>query len=311
MSQTDGVHRPWNVGWTRGQGCQPLAEVLGAGTTTAIRDDLGRACMAERIDLLVARRLSSFDLVPVVVPHGVELDGIEAVTVAVSDGPHSPLAVAVAHRIATMLDVAWAAVTAYRTPDGQSDARERLARLAGPYPSAAQEALETADATAITDRLSETNLLVLGAAGGSWLQRLFFGPGHRLSVTAPGGTIAVRTAPRRCFHALDDRHGAVVGPHMPAPEARRIFGLTTIPVAESGELIGVVRASRLESVGRDETVADVMEAPISVAATEPLSAALELAEFLDGGPVPVTGAAGQLVGVIEVNHSTPLDLSDL
>ena len=90
----------WNVGWTRGHGCQPLASVLGDGVATAIRDDLGRACVNERIDLLVARRLTSFDLVPVVVPHSVELDTVEIVTVAVSDGPHSPLAVAAAARLA-------------------------------------------------------------------------------------------------------------------------------------------------------------------------------------------------------------------
>ena len=232
----------------------------------AIRDDLGKVCVADRVDLLVARRLTSFDLVPVVVPHSVDLDAIESVSVAVSDGPNSPLAVAVADRVAATLGVEWEVVTAYRTDTGLSEALGRLARLAEQHPSAKQEAIETSSASGLTDRLSDNSLLVLGAAGGSWLQRQFFGPGHRLTVNAPGGTVAVRSAPRRCFHALDDRHGAVVGPHMPATEAYRIFQIPAIPVAESGRLIGIVRTAGLNGAAADVTVADVMEPPVSVAA---------------------------------------------
>ena len=302
---------PWNVAWTRGNGCQPLANVLGEGTATAIRDDLGRACVDERVDLLIARRLSNFSLVPVVVPHSLDLDTVASVTVAIGDGPHSPLAVAVGHRIAAALAVGWEVVTAYRGEAELSEGLGRLARLAGPYPSAQREAIETKEAGGITDRLSPDSLLVLGAAGGSWFQRQLFGPGHRLTVTAPGGTVAVRSAPRRCFHALGDRHGTVVGPQMPVSEARRIFDLAVIPVAEAGRLVGIVRNQSLAEKAEDEVVADVMESPVSVAATEPISVAIELAGFLDGGPVPVTGSGGELLGVVDVGAGLAQELTDV
>lgn len=301
----------WNVAWTRGQGCQPLAELLADGSANAVRDDLSRACVTERIDLLVARRLTSFDLVPLVVPHSLDLDAVESVTVAVSDGPHSPLAAEVADRIASTLSVDWEIVTAYRDSSEMPEANGRLARLAERHPSAKQEAFETRHATDLTDRLSPKGLLVLGAAGGSWLQRQFFGPGHRLTVAAPGGAVAVRSAPRRCFHALDDRHGAVVGPHMLVVDARRVFDLAAIPVAEAGHLVGVVRASTLAHSPDDATVGDVMEPPVSVAAKEPLAAAVELAEFLDGGPVPVTGSDGDLMGVVELPDEPGADFFEL
>ncbi len=301
----------WNVAWTRGDGCRPLAQALSEGTAQPIRGDLALTCIELRTDLLVARRLTSFDLVPVVVPHALNLDNVESVTVAVSDGPHSPLAASVADRIASALGVEWEIVTAYRDSSEMPEADGRLARLAERHPSAKQEAFETRHAADLTDRLSPHALLVLGAAGGSWLQRQFFGPGHRLAVAAPGGTVAVRSAPRRCFHALDDRHGAVVGTHMLVSDARRIFDLAAVAVAEEGRLVGVVRAASLSPSQDNATVGDVMDPPVSVGVKEPLSAAIELADFLDGGPVPVTGSRGEILGVIDVTALEAEDLTEL
>jgi CBS domain-containing protein len=45
-------------------------------------------------------------------------------------------------------------------------------------------------------------------------------------------------------------------------------------------------------------VGDLMEPPISIDAAEPEEAAEEIRQFLDGGPVPVVGKGGRLLGVI-------------
>ena len=127
----------------------------------------------------------------------------------------------------------------------------------------------------------------------------------------PGGAVGGRSAPRRVFHALDDRHGAVVGSHMPATEALRIFNLPAIPVAEAGQLIGIVRAVNLVDADASITVADLMDPPVSIDVGAPVSAAQDLAHHLGGGPVPVTGSDGRLLGVMDVADGHATDLTEL
>ena len=88
-----------SVGVTRGFGCSRLAALLGDRPPVTIDGDLRHSCIAHHIELLVARKATSFDLVPTVVPRDVDLDRVTAVTAAVGDGPHSPLAAAVASRL--------------------------------------------------------------------------------------------------------------------------------------------------------------------------------------------------------------------
>ncbi len=92
-------HEPLQrVAWTRGGGCADAANLLAGGTAMRIEGDLRTTCVRERIDALVSRKLSSFDLVPVIVPQSVDFENVERVTAAVGGGPHSPFAVAVAAR---------------------------------------------------------------------------------------------------------------------------------------------------------------------------------------------------------------------
>lgn len=296
---------PWRVGWTRGGSCRALAEALGGSEAQHIGSNLAESCVDHRIDVLVAPRLSSFDLVPVAVPHDVDLTRVEAVTIAVSDGPHSELAVHLGARLAARLGVPGEIVTAHRTERELGAALSRLEYLALPYPRLDRRDLRVETPAALTEALEPGTLLVLGAPGGSWLHRHILGPGHRLAVAAPGGAVAVRSAPRRCFHGMLDGLGATVEPTMAAGEARRIIHAPSLPVTDAGRLVGIVRRRRLDRAAADALVATLMEPPVALSATEPLEAAGDLRERLDGGPVPVVGPTGRLIGTIPSRGPAP------
>jgi hypothetical protein len=285
------------VGWVRGRGCLPLAEIL-ADAPIQIDGDLTRSCVANRIDALVARRMSSFDLVPTLVPHGVDLDAIDAVSAAVADGPHSPLVAALAARLGARLGVRVDLVTAYRGPEELPVAMERLQRLAAPHPGLEWHAAQSGNAAGIVDTLIPNSLLLVGAPGGSWFQRQLFGPGHRLLVSAPAGAVVVRDAPRRCYHVATDPAGVAVGSHLTSADARRLIEHPVVPVTDRGLLVGVLRASALTDVPSRLPVGELMEAPVAVAATEDMQAVTDLLEFFEGGPVPVVDHAGYLIGTI-------------
>ncbi len=261
--------------------------------------NLAESCITERIDVLVARRLSTFDLVPIVVPHDVDLDRVGGVTAAVGDGPHSEFAAEVTDRIAQRLGVSGEMVSAFRTERERRGVSSRLEHLSGRFPRLARRAVEVPTAAALTATLPPSSLLVLGAPGGSWLQRQLLGPGHRLTVAAPAGAIVVRNAPRRCFHRAVPGHRMAVGPYLTVAEARRLLaGQRSMPVAEAGILLGILRHTHLADAPGDVPVSEIMEPPVSVAATESLEAIADIREHLDDGPVPVTGPNGTLIGTI-------------
>ena len=287
------------VGWTRGLGCKTLADLLAGDDAVHLEGDLPRACVNHRIDLMVARRLTSFDLVAVAVPHSLDLDRVTAVAAAVGGGPHSDLAASVAHGVADRLRVRGELATVYRSADDREEAAARLERMGASFPELEHRLVEAPGAEGVAETLSPTTLLVLGAPGGSWLQRQVFGPGHRLRVAAPCGSIVVRSAPRRCFHEIEDARPLTVSPHLAIEEARRLVRHATAPVADGGELVGILRKPNLHSGPSGATVADVMEPPVYVAAQEPLEAIEDLAAFLDGGPIPVVDGIQRLIGTIQ------------
>ncbi len=290
------------VAWTRGSACLPLAELLSEGPAIPLSGDIERSCVVDRVDLLVLRRMSRIDLVPTVVPHGVDFEEVTAVTAAIGEGPHSSLAAAVTDRVAAALGVPAELATVYRTEDESHSAISRLDRFAREYPGLRRRAVAARDARGLIDALSPSTLLVIGAPGGSWLQRQIFGPGHRLMVAAPGGALVVRNAARRCYHEAADPARVVVSPYLSVSDALTFMDHETVPVADAGRLVGIVRTAALRNAGPDSVVADAMEPPVSVAATEPAGAAIDLMDFLDDGPVPVIDKTGHLVGVI---HTRP------
>jgi hypothetical protein len=226
------------------------------------------------------------------------------ITAAIGDGPHSSLAATVADRLAGRLEVPGELATVFRTAEEADSATERLDRLALQHPDLQRRAVQAPDAKGLVSTLSSTTLLVVGAPGGSWFQRQIFGPGHRLLVAAPGGSVVVRSAPRRCYHEAASPAGVAVGPHLAVEDARALVRHETVPVADEGKLIGILRAAALRKSTTDSVVADLMEAPVAVSAAEPASAAAELAEFFGQSPIPVIDSYGQLVGVIPQHQTT-------
>ena len=115
--------------WTRGRGCQPLAETLSEEAAIPVKGDLHTMCVSATIDILVGRKMTRFDLVPTVVPTNIDLDRVTSVTIAVGEGPHTPLAAAVGARIAAVLGVPGELATVFRTaPESQV-----RAGTAGPF----------------------------------------------------------------------------------------------------------------------------------------------------------------------------------
>jgi hypothetical protein len=264
----------------------------------AARADLKTHCLAERIDLLVARRFTTFDLVPTVVPHDVSLDRVRSITAAVCDGPHSSLVAAIAARLSATLDVPAELVTVYRDAEELPDAVVRMAKLAAPHPEMGRRIAQSSTVAGVVDTLNSTTLLVVGAPGGSWIQRQLHGPGHRMISGAPGGVVVVRNAPRSCFHEAVDPAGIALGAGLAVEDARRIMATSSVPVAREGRLVGILRADALTSAPAGATVGDLMEPPVAVLATESIAAVDDLRAFLDDGPVPVVDGKARLVGVV-------------
>jgi hypothetical protein len=286
------------IGWSRGQGCAEVASVLSEGTPIRIEGDPRRSCIDARIDLLVARKFSSFDLVPVIVPSGVDIGSIGSVTAAVGEGPHSPFAVDVAMRIGERLSVPIEVATVHRDDSDRVSARTRLDALVEGRAGVASRLVESSSVVELIDGLDPSALVVIGAPGGSWFHRQVSGPGHKLAAAAPAGTLVVRSAPRRAFHEARPVNDAVVGLHLSAGDALKVMGHPVAAVAERGELVGIVRTSVLREVPPTVAVGHLMEDPVSVGSVEPLSSVDELRGFFDGGPVPVVDDRGRLIGLV-------------
>ncbi len=121
--------------WTRGEGCRRLAEAIAEGESLQMRGDPADSCVTHRADAVVSRRLTRFDLVPTIVPVKVDLDSVSSVTVAIGDGPHSPLAAALGARLADALGVPGDIRTAFRNANEASAAAERIDTLGALQPS--------------------------------------------------------------------------------------------------------------------------------------------------------------------------------
>lgn len=283
-----------SVVWTRGKGCSELAKLLASGAATRISGDLIEGCVDRRADFLVTRRFpSSFDLVNVAVPVEFQPASVTSIVATVSGGPHSRLAAQTADVISQELGVPGEMVSA--APDsGWIEEAGRLLEELTPEGSAMKgRVVEVSDMGGLVESVEDTALLVLGAPGGSWLQRLMFGPGARLRRSAQAGSVVVRSAPRRVFKEMGEP--VYVSPLHLASDTLRVRSESKIAVASEGRLVGLVRRDRLKSAG-DRVVADIMDDPVSIDFASPMSGAAELFSDWGAAPVPVIDAKGNLVG---------------
>jgi CBS domain-containing protein len=293
MSSSGGAPS-WSVVWTRGEGCEALAGLLSAAEPTFAEGDLREACIAARADVIVQRKLSSFDLVNIVASNRFDPDGVSSVVAAIGGGPHSLFAGQVAERVAIAAGIPGTIVSASRSPTEDGASRLYLDEVGAHLEKMDRRLERVSSAGELVSKLGDTTLLVLGAPGGSWFQRQFFGPGRRLIQAAPGGIVVVRSSPRRCFQVVEE--AIAIGPLLPVVEVAALGGAPVMPVAVDGKLVGLFRTGIERPAGT--TVQDVMEDPLFLEADDPVEASTDLRMFFDGAPIPVVDRDGRLVGVL-------------
>jgi CBS domain-containing protein len=287
----------WSVLWTRGKGCAELAETLaGEGTAARVSGDLVDACVSARADLLVGRRMaSSFDLVSLAVPYEFAREKVHGVVAAVSGGPHSTLAARLAERLGIALGVPATLISAFRIAQDRPAALMALQSVGRAAPGLSARAVQADSAAGLVGELREGSLLVLGAPGGSFIQRLFLGPGARLRARAPAGAVVVSQAPRRVYQLMSDPNG--VSPLLRAADARRLVR-EPVPVVAEGRPVGLFRPQAASGMATEATVADLMEEPVTVEATALVSEARSLMASRDHAPLAVVDRRGDLIGCL-------------
>jgi CBS domain-containing protein len=169
-------------------------------------------------------------------------------------------------------------------------------RLYNEVPGLEYRMLEASDADGIIEQLPENSALVIGAPGGSWLQRTFFGQGARLRKRASAGVLVVRAVPERVFQAMSDP--VFVGGMREVGDILRIHDEQILAVADRAKLTGIVDRGVLERSDPLALVRDVMEEPVSVAVDAPIEEAFALVDRFGPEPIPVTDDIGHLVGSI-------------
>ena len=279
--------------YTRGQGCAELADLLSSKTTRVARD-LTEACLESRADLLVTRKPpGGFDLVSVAVPIDFQPTEIKAVVAAVAGGRHSEMNVWLAEAIGRRLGVETFAATAYFAEAAKAEAHQTLDRLASGLPDMKRMVIGADDPTEFIAKLPERSLLILGEPGGTFLSRMFFGPGARLKAKAPAGAVMVRYSEPRVFQRMSEP--VFFGPLHPAGDSLRLQNSALIAVVDNGVLVGVARRSVLEAADPRVPLSDLMEPAISIPWDLPIDDLdNELAE--GPGPIPVVDQVGRLIG---------------
>lgn len=264
-----------------------------------VKGDVAAACIEYRSDLVVARRISSsMELASQVVPYSFEPDATEHVVAAVSGGPHSPLAARVARRLGEVMGVKTMMVCAYRDDSTQDEAVKWVERLYHEVPGIEYRMIEAADADGLVSQLPDHSALVIGAPGGSWLQRTFFGQGARLRQRAAAGVLVVQNAEERIFQAMEDP--VFVGSLREVGDVLRIHSEPILAVADRAFLVGIVNRDELEALDPTTMVVDAMQPPVSVMIDAPLADTEALREQFEGGSIPVIDTEGHLVGGVTV-----------
>jgi len=215
------------------------------------------------------------------------------VVATVAGGPHSILAAQTAALLGESLGVDAEMVSASGPGDDPSAAQLTLDRIATLVPQIRGRVVGVEGISSLAQDLDEGSLLVLGAPGGSWLQRSMLGPGARLRSKAQAGAVMVRSAPDRVFRWMGEP--VFVGPLRHSDDTLRIHAEKVLAVADQGVLIGLVRRERLEGSG-ETPVGAIMEAAVSAKVDETLAEARELEPTFGDDPIPVTDHEEHLVG---------------
>jgi len=283
------------VPWTRGQGCGELAALLTDAEAVRVTGDVSETCIVHRAGLLVGRSLpGKLDLVSVAVPVAFEAAKVHAVVAAVSGGPHSVLAARIARRLGKALGRPALMACAYRDDGDRAVAEATVAQLTSMVPGLSHRLVEAPNVPMLVRQLPERALLVFGAPGGSWFQRVLFGQGARLRFAAPTGAVIVRHAPARVYQHMAPP--AFVAAQRIAEDVLRVHGERVMAVVEDGRLRGLVRRAALTAARPGTRIATLVEPAPSLVVNQPLDDARALVAVFGADPIPVVDRTGRVVG---------------
>ncbi len=252
--------------------------------------------MELRSQMVVSRKLSPSDLLSVAVPIDFQPAGIGSVAAAVAGGPHSCAAALVARRLGEALGVPAFMACAYLADESREKAVSMVENLFSQVPDLEYRLIGAESATHLISQLPEDCLLVIGAPGGNWFQRVLFGRGARLRQKAAGGVVMVRSAPSRVFQIMDTPR--FVSTYHQAADVLRLHSHEILAVAENGRLVGLVRRSSLAGAGEESPVAEAMEEPRSLGQIDPVFDIGADTEWFGRSPIPVVDSLGRLVGSV-------------
>lgn len=282
--------------WSRGNGCSELATLLDP-EARRVEGDLTDFTVQNRADLLVSKRFSaSFEIIPTIVPFDVAFEEVQSVAALVAGGPHSELAARLAQRLAESLEVPAKLECAYENDGEQVNALTVVERLVALVPGVEAGIVQARSASEVIKHSGDNTLLVVGAPGGSFLQRQFFGKGARLIAKSAIGAVAVREAPRRVFHQMQDPE--YVSPYMGAGDAARLMPGGLLAVVENGVLIGSVTGTALTMAGDGPRVADCMRESVSLDRLDAVDDAADRLRLLGVPSLPVVDQDMNLLGTL-------------
>ena len=287
---------PVPVLWTRGRGCRALAELLGSHEPVRVVSDLVDTAVQWHSTVLVSRRLPHSTLLNVVVPVDFVPGKVRSVVAAVAGGPHSRAAALVARRLGERLQVPSFMACAFRGDESREGAVSVVESLFPHVPDLEYRLMGADSAGHLISQLPPQCLLVIGAPGGNWFQRVLFGRGARLRQRAAGGVVIVRSAPLRVFQIMDAPR--FVSPYHHAADVLRLHSNELLAVAENGGLVGLVRRSSLLVAGEESPVAHAMEKARSIGMVDALSDLQSQIEWFGDSPIPVIDPQGRLVGSV-------------
>lgn len=291
----DAARRPRTI-WTRGKGCAELAETLSSADAIRATGDLMTACVEVRAELLVTKRIPPASFIASATPIDFAPEGAERIVALVGGGPNSTLAAIVAAWLGDTLELPAELVSGYRVPDEEDSAQEVIDRIGPLVPKLGTRPVEAWTAKQLLEEIEDDALLVFGAGGGSWIRRMFLGPGARLAAGAPGGAVVVRDVAPAAFQLMEDP--VYVSPLLSAADALRVSDDVMIPVVAFGRLAGVVWRSVLETADGDHQVEALMGAARSL---PPHAGREEVVAFYHEtgmSPIPVCDGDDRLLGVI-------------
>jgi CBS domain-containing protein len=288
----------FGVVWAGTGQAHELAKQLSDAPPTKAQSNLVASCIDARASLLVLSKRTSFRLCSFAIPHGFTPEGTRSIVAAIGGGPHSALAGTLADRLARSLDVPASAVCGYSTPDEISRAEAVAQNAAARLPHLDIRVVEAPGPAEMVRALPSGTLLVVGAPGGSWFQRRFFGPGARIQAKAPGGTIVVNHNPHRVYQAMQPP--IAFGPHMRAIDATELAKGADVTVAEHGALIGTVSHEALTSAAPDTELHVLVDDAVFLSAEEEIDDAIDLLGSSPLRVLPVIDGMARLVGRVSV-----------